>query len=79
MRLNRSQTQFLELLRAGLWGVAADAENFKPDSIDWQAVLRIAKEQTMVVLVTDGIELLPRELWPPKEVMMKLAMMRLKT
>ena len=77
--MNRSQTQFLELMRAGLWGVAADPDNFKPDSTDWKAVLRIAKEQTMMVVVTDGIETLPKELWPPKEVMMKLAMMRLKT
>ena len=76
--MNRAQTQFLELLRAGLWGVAADPENFKPDSVDWKAVLRIAKEQTMLAVVADGIETLPKELWPPKEVMMKLAMMRLK-
>ena len=73
-----SQTQFLELLRAGLWGVAADPENFKPDSVDWKAVLRVAKEQTMLAVVADGIETLPKELWPPKEVMMKLAIMRLK-
>ena len=76
--MNRSQTQFLELLRAGLWGDAADPENFEPDSVDWKAVLRIAKEQTMLAAVADGIETLPKELWPPKEVMMKLAMMRLK-
>lgn len=79
MPMNRSQTQFLELMRAGLWGVAADPDNFKPDSTDWRAVLRIAKEQTMMVVVTDGIETLPKELWPQKEVMMKLAMMRVKT
>lgn len=76
--MNKSQKQFLELLRAGLWGVAADPENFIPDSVDWKAVLRIAKEQTMLAVVADGIETLPKELWPPKEVMMKLAMMRLK-
>lgn len=79
MPMDRSQTQFLELMRAGLWGVAADPDNFKPDSTDWRAVLRIAKEQTMMVVVTDGIETLPKELWPQKEVMMKLAMMRVKT
>ena len=79
MPMDRSQTQFLELMRAGLWGVAADPDNFKPDSTDWRAVLRIAKEQTMMVVVTDGIETLPKELWPSKEVMMKLAMMRVKT
>ena len=79
MPMDRSQTQFLELLRAGLWGVAADPEIFKPDSVDWKAVLRIAKEQTMLVVVADGIETLPKELWPAKEAMMKLAMMRIKT
>lgn len=59
--------------------MAPESDDFKPGSVDWQAVLRIAKEQTMVVVVTDGIEMLPRELWPPKEAMLKLAMMRLKT
>ena len=76
--MNRAQKQFLELLRAGLWAVASDAEIFNPDSTDWRAILRIAKEQTMLAVVADGIETLPKELWPPKEVMMKLAMMRLK-
>lgn len=66
-------------MRAGIWGVAAGPENFKPDSDDWKAVLRIAKEQTMLVVVADGIETLPKELWPAKEVMMKLAMMRFNT
>ena len=55
--MNKSQIQFLELLRAGLWGVAPEPDNFKPDSIDWQALLCIAKEQTMVVVVTDGIKM----------------------
>ena len=77
--MKKTQTQFLELLRAGLWGVAPDPDRFKPDSVDWRAVLRIAKVQTMVVVVADGIEMLLREVWPPKEMMMRLAMMRLKT
>ena len=77
--MNKPQTQFLELLRAGLWGTAADPENFKPDSVDWKAVLRIAKEQAVLVVVTDGIETLPKELWPAREAMMKLAMMRVRT
>ena len=56
MPMNRAQTQFLELLRAGLWGVAADPEIFKSDSVDWKAVLRVAKEQTMMAVVADGID-----------------------
>lgn len=78
MSMDRAQTQFLELLRAGLWAVAFDSEIFNPDSTDWRAILRIAKEQTMMAVVADGIETLPKELWPPKDIMMKLAMMRLK-
>lgn len=78
MRMNRSQTQFIELLKAGLWGRAADAELFS-DGVDWKAVLRLAKEQTVAVVVADGIETLPADLWPPKEAMMRLVMLRLKT
>ena len=74
-----AEKQFLELLKAGLWGVAADPENFKPDSVDWKAVLRIAREQAMLAVGADGIETLPKELWPGKDVMMKLAMVRFKT
>lgn len=77
--MNKSQTQFLELLRAGLWGIAPNPDNFKPGSVDWRAVLRIASEQTMAVVVADGIETLPQELWPPKEAMLKLMMLRVKT
>lgn len=77
--MNKSQTQFLELLRAGLWGVAPDLDDFRSENTDWRAVLRIASEQTMVVVVADGIEMLPEELWPSKEAILKLAVMRLRT
>ena len=77
--MNKSQTQFLELLRAGLWGIAPDLDDFRSENTDWRAVLRIASEQTMVVVVADGIEMLPEELWPSKEAILKLAVMRLRT
>ena len=41
--------------------------------------MRIAKEQTVQVIVTDGIEALPSELWPSKEIMFKLMAIRIKT
>ena len=72
-----SQQQFLELLRSGLWGKAADTTLFQK-GVDWKAVLRIATEQTVQVIVADGIETLPEELWPPKEIMIKLMMIRIK-
>ena len=77
--MNRSQAQFIELLKAGLTGLPADYINFKSDSTDWKAILRIAEKQTVMVVVADAIEILPKELWPPKEVMMKLVMIRIKT
>jgi len=72
------QQQFLELLRSGLWGTPADTNLFN-GNVDWKTILRIAMEQTVQVIVADGIETLPKELWPPKEAMLKLMMVRVKT
>ena len=72
------QQQFLELLRSGLWGKPADASIFQGE-IDWKTILRLAKEQTVQVLVANGIETLPKELWPPKVVIFKLMEVRTKT
>ena len=69
--MTRSQAQYLELLRSGLWGTQADSSLFQGE-VNWKAILRIAKEQTTQVIVTDGIETLPSELWPTKEIMFKL-------
>lgn len=72
------QQLFLELLRSGLWGRSADTTLFQ-SGVDWKAVLRIATEQTVQVIVADGIETLPEEMWPSKEIMLKLMMIRIKT
>ena len=71
LAMTRPQQQFLELLRSGLWGKPADASIFQGE-IDWQSIVRIAKEQTVQVLVANGIETLPKELWPPKVAIFKL-------
>ena len=76
--MTTAQQQFLELLRAGLWGTKADANLFKED-VDWKTILRIAKEQTVQVIIADGIETLPEEVWPPKQAMLSLLMLRIKT
>ena len=73
-----AQAQYLELLRSGLWGTPADQALFQGE-VNWKAILRIAKEQTTQVIVTDGIEALPSELWPSKEIMFKLMAIRVKT
>ena len=76
--MTKPQQQFLELLRSGLWGKPADASIFQGE-IDWKTILRLAKEQTVQVLVANGIETLPKELWPPKVVIFKLMEVRTKT
>lgn len=53
--MNNTQTVFLELLKAGLWG------NGNPDiridgTTDWQEVYRLATEQSVLGLVLQGID-----------------------
>ncbi len=76
-KMTRYQQQFIELLRAGLWGEKADESLFR-GGVDWKVVLKIARQQTVQGVVCDSIETLPAELWPPKEVLHRLMMDRTK-
>ena len=76
-KMTRHQQQFIELLRAGLWGEKADESLFR-GGVDWKEVLKIARQQTVQGVVCDSIETLPAELWPPKEVLHRLMMDRTK-
>lgn len=69
------QKQFIELLRAGLWGERADESLFR-DGADWKKILKTARAQAVQAVVLDGIETLPAETWPPKEVIHSLMMDR---
>ena len=71
------QRQFIELLRAGLWGEKADESLFR-GGVDWKEILKTARQQTVQGVVCDSIETLPAELWPPKEVLHRLMMDRTK-
>lgn len=77
--MNREQAQFLELLRAGLWGSTLNSDNFRSENTFWPTIYQIACEQAVPILVSDGIETLPKEFWPPKDVIYKFAIMRIKT
>ena len=79
MDITTVQIQFLELLRAGLWNKPANPTLFPIGETDWNAILNIAKEQTVAVIITDGIETLPSDRWPTKETMMKHVLLRVKT
>lgn len=54
MRLNKNQQVFFELVRAGLWEKEARLSQF--NDIDYETVMEMAEEQSVVGLVTAGIE-----------------------
>lgn len=54
MKFNRSQLVFFELVRAGLWEQSIRLSS--NGEIDYQAVYHIAEEQSVVGLVTAGLE-----------------------
>lgn len=51
---NSNQQTFLELVRAGLW--EKEAQLSKLGNIDYDAILQLAEEQSVVGLVTAGLE-----------------------
>ncbi len=55
--------QFFALLRSGLWNEVPDSAFFA-GSVDWEALYRLASEQTVVPMVADGINLLPKRFLP---------------
>ena len=61
-----TDSQFFALLRAGLWNEVPAREPFA-GGVDWEALYRLAYEQTVVPLVTDGINRLPGEILPAAE------------
>lgn len=62
MRLRR---QFLELLQSGLWGRQADACLFE-GTVQWEALLGMARAQALLGIVFDGVETLPPRYRPAK-------------
>lgn len=52
--VNSDQQAFFELLRAGLWEKEARLSQF--DGIDYAAIMQLAEEQSVVGLVTAGLE-----------------------
>lgn len=48
------ENQFLDLLRSGLWATDPDPKLYAL-GIDWEAIWKIAKEQTVTGLVADGM------------------------
>ena len=57
--------QFFALLRSGLWNEVPERAPFD-GGVDWESLYRLAFEQTVGPLVTDGLNRLPKELLPEK-------------
>lgn len=68
MKLDNNQQAFLALVKAGLWEKEARLSQF--DNIDYTAILNLAEEQSVVGLVTAGLEKVADEK-VPKEVILQ--------
>ena len=64
------QQQFFALVQSGLWGTAIDVTLFDKQ-IDWQELYQSAKAQALLGITFDGIQSLPRELHPKRELYLK--------
>ena len=62
-RYSRVAEPFFSLLRSGLWNEVPDSSLFAGDT-DWEGLYRLSYEQTVVPLVTDGINRLPKDRLP---------------
>ncbi len=62
--MDTNQQIFLELLRSGLWGT--EARLLKFGGVDYSALYKLAEEQSVIGLVTAGLELV-REVKLPQE------------
>ena len=62
--MNKSESAFLELLKAGLWGTAVHEDAFRDSDIDWERVVELAREQTVLGVVGDAMSILSRGVMP---------------
>ncbi|MFI3293622.1 MAG: nucleotidyltransferase family protein [Rikenellaceae bacterium] len=72
--MKRSREQLLELTRCALWGGDPDVALFE-EGVNWVEVLRLAKEQTLLGLISTAIERLPLLLCPSRSDTLRLHQM----
>lgn len=70
MNITMEQQRFSALLKAGLWGVEADATLFDKDT-DWMSLFKLAKRQATLGVVYDGVLTLPRDVQPPRNIFLQ--------
>ena len=59
-----SELAFLELLTAGLWGREVREEMLRDSDVDWERVVELARQQTVVGIVGEAMSQLPRGVTP---------------
>ena len=66
--INFSHTEdlFLKLYRSGVWEEPLELNSFTNREIDWKGILRLAKQQTVIGCLADGIAELPESAIPQK-------------
>lgn len=63
--------RFGELLRSGLWRCAPNQAVFTDGQTDWKLMYAWARSQTLVAIVLDGVNRLPKSLRPERELYLK--------
>lgn len=66
-----AEKAFFSLVRAGLWPKQMPDASLFNEKTDWEAILRLSMQQTVLGLVWDGMSKLPAELQPAKAVKLK--------
>lgn len=68
--MDSSKNKFLQLVRAGLWGTVPPVALFDKLT-DWNDIYNLSKQQAVLGVALDGINLLPANLRPPRLLYLK--------
>ena len=68
LKLSSNHKAFIVLVRAGLWNQTTELKKF--GGLDYDTILQLADEQSVVGLVTAGLELV-RDVKVPQEVLLQ--------
>lgn len=72
--MKQSERIVLELVRSGLWGRKADERLFAGTTAEeWSEALRLSGRQGVLAIAYDGLNALPRDAQPPKELLLRWA------
>ena len=62
---------FFSLLRSGMYGIPVP-ESELPESIDWEAVVRLAKKHVVTGIIIESVQFLPERLRPSGDISAKM-------